>query len=215
MFDFNGIKKAVFHYYLPPVSEILTFQTFTSRFTRESGFNFIYLFNKSAVSAPQYQLYDNNLVDSLTRQTAAGTKGNPVFVYSHFLMPHAPYAYNSEGRPFSDITRIRTFNEARYEYVEYLKYTNKKMLSLFDHILAHSKEKPIIVFVSDHGFRQLNPEIDKQYHFMNIAAVHLPSGNYSGFYDGITPVNIFRQVLNAQFGQQLPLLKDSTIFIPD
>jgi hypothetical protein len=48
---------------------------------------------------------------------------------------------------------------------------------------------------------------------MNLCAVFLPGCNYSGFYDGLSPVNTFRVILNSQFGQQFSLLKDSSIFL--
>jgi len=67
--------------------------------------------------------------------------------------------------------------------------------------------------MSDHGFRQLADTTAKKYYFMNLNAVYLPAGNYSGFYDGMSNVNQFRVILNAQFGQKLPLLKDSIIFL--
>ena len=41
----------------------------------------------------------------------------------------------------------------------------------------------------------------------------MPDGNNSGFYDGMSNVNQFRVLLNSQFKQKLPLLKDSTNFL--
>jgi hypothetical protein len=58
-----------------------------------------------------------------------------------------------------------------------------------------------------------NEKVDPKYHFMNLNSVYIPDGNYTGFYDGMLNVNQFRVILNSQFGQKLPLLKDYTSFI--
>jgi hypothetical protein len=67
--------------------------------------------------------------------------------------------------------------------------------------------------MSDHGFRQFKEPVDKKYYFSNLISIYLPDGNYSGFYDGMSNVNMFRAFLNTEFGQNLPILKDSTIFL--
>jgi hypothetical protein len=57
--------------------------------------------------------------------------------------------------------------------------------------------------------------VEEKYYFMNLCAVHLPSGNYSVFNDSLTGVNMFRALLNTQYGQRLPFLKDSTSYLRD
>jgi len=94
-----------------------------------------------------------------------------------------------------------------------LKYSNRKLLELIDHIRKNSPRPPVIILMSDHGFRQLPEGSDQKYYFMNLNAVYLPNGNYAGFYDGMSNVNQFRVILNSQFNQKLPLLKDSTSFL--
>jgi hypothetical protein len=51
--------------------------------------------------------------------------------------------------------------------------------------------------------------------FYNQNAVYYPDGDYSALYDSISGVNQFRVVLNKMFGQKLPLLRDSVIFLRD
>jgi hypothetical protein len=190
---------------------LFTAQTFIQRFRKEASFNF---FSKKTVQwLETYDLANDRTVDSLTRQTALSPTKDPKFVYCHFTMPHHPYFFDRNGQPFRFSDSVGFYDRLRMQYTEYLQYTNKKLLSLIDHIKQNSARPPVILLASDHGFRQFYKKTDKKYYFMNFVALHLPSGNYDGFYDGITPVNIFRQVLNAQFGQRLPLLKDSTSFI--
>jgi len=100
-------------------------------------------------------------------------------------------------------------------YIEYLQYSNKKLLSLVDFIRTNSSRPPVIIVMADHGFRQLPVDVDRKYHFMNLNAVYFPGGNYSGFYDGMSNVNQFRVILNTLFRQDLPLLKDSTSFLTE
>ncbi|MFZ9387413.1 MAG: sulfatase-like hydrolase/transferase, partial [Chitinophagaceae bacterium] len=213
MFDFCGLKKTILHYYLPPIRDVLTFQTFTNKLQREIGYNFKNLFKKPIKFKGEYLLYDNNLIDSLTRHSALTRSNAPKFVYSHFLMPHPPFAFNEDGNPFYDIKRVRSFAEAQTEYVQYLKYTNKKIISLIDYIIKFSNPKPIIMLISDHGYREIPSEFESTYSFMNLSSIYLPDGDYLNFYSSMSNVNLFRTLLNVKFGQKIPLLIDSLSFI--
>ncbi len=211
LFDFNNQEKAVTKYYFLPKRLILTSQTFIRRFLTNAGFNF---FSKQTVERLiNHDLNNDRKLDSLTRQAALQKDQRPKFVYCHFTMPHAPYYFDRDGRPFSLNDSLGLFDQLKIQYTEFLQYTNKRLLSLIDHIKLKSRIPPVILLLSDHGFRQFVGNADKKYYFMNLTAVHLPSGNYAGFYEGISPVNIFRQILNSEFNQRLPLLKDSTSFI--
>ncbi len=89
-------------------------------------------------------------------------------------------------------------------------YTNKKLLELIDYIKTNAEQPPVIILMSDHGFRQFeeNEKVDNKYHFMNLNAVLLPNRNYSGFYDGMSNVNQFRVDFKfIEFGQKLPTVE--------
>jgi hypothetical protein len=45
--------------------------------------------------------------------------------------------------------------------------------------------------------------------------VHFPKGNYSWFYPGMSNINQFPVLLNSEFEQNLPLQKDSFIYLKD
>jgi hypothetical protein len=51
------------------------------------------------------------------------------------------------------------------------------------------------------------PEAMKK-RFPNFTAVYLPDGNYEKFYPALTPVNLFRLILNQYFGTKLDVLED-------
>jgi hypothetical protein len=127
-------------------------------------------------------------------------------------MPHHPYYFDSTGRelPFEQLTEHQ--KNDRNAYISYLVYTNKRLLALIDHIFQQASSPPIIILLSDHGFRQLPPDVARKYFFMNLIAVLLPGKDYSRFKPMMSNVNVIRSVLNSTFNQQLTMLPDSTIF---
>jgi len=101
----------------------------------------------------------------------------------------------------------------KQNYTEYLQYCNQRILELINEIFASAKQPPVVMLLGDHGFRHVEKKEDHKYAFMNLNAIYLPDKNYSKFYDSISNVNQFRVFFNTEFGQQLPLLKDSTVYL--
>jgi len=131
-------------------------------------------------------------------------------------MPHPPYYYDSLGNRTSEnlLTHKNYFSKSAY--ISYLKYTNEKLLELVDYIQSNNRRPAIIILMGDHGFRQSSDfTYLNKYQWMNLNAIFLPDKNYSAFYKGISNVNQFRVILNTEFEQILPLLKDSIILIPN
>jgi phosphoglycerol transferase MdoB-like AlkP superfamily enzyme len=156
---------------------------------------------------------NNENLFNLTLKTAAQKTTTPKFVLTHLMMPHYPYYFDKNGKefPFESLEEGQQTNH--HNYIEYLQYSNKKLLDLIDHILKNSSFPPIIVLMGDHGFRHFTQPVDAKYHFNNLAAVYLPGKKYSAFTDSLTNVNLLRAVLNTTFGQQLPYLKDTAIIM--
>jgi hypothetical protein len=140
---------------------------------------------------------------------------SPKFVYTHLVMPHHPYYYDSLGNktPLADLTQLHGFDKAAA--ASYLVYSNKKLLALIDTIQLNSRNPPIIILASDHGFREMTTDKDKKTMFLNLDAVFFPNKDYRSFYKGMSNVNLFRIILNTQFRQQLNLLTDSTVYLKD
>ncbi len=200
--------------FLPKRTSYITAQTFVKRILTDLGFHLIDKFNISFVLrySRNVDLRNNNKVIRLTTETAS-IDVRPKFVYSHLMMPHYPYYFDNRGRqrPPEDLTtELITDTSA---FVDYLQYANGVYLSLIDTILKRSTTPPIIILAGDHGFRNFKERGDKKYHFMNLAAVYRPDGNYGSYYPRISNVNQFRVLFNDQFKQELLLLKDSTIFL--
>lgn len=148
--------------------------------------------------------------DSLTLEVLKGEIGtkesSPKFVYTHLMMPHPPYLYNEKGQKL-DIAAT-----PEQQYLSFLRYTNGQLLKTVKAILQNAAKPPFIILLSDHGYRNDNLPEPTPYRFSNLAAVYLPSKKADIFYKGMSNVNIFRAVLNHQFRQNLPLLRDSTCY---
>ncbi len=217
VFDFEGQPARVRETFLPVKTRLITAQTFLHRFDKEIRFNLVSRWkSKKNLEILTYNNKNNNEnIYTLTWKLAQKKMANPKFVYTHLMMPHYPYYFDKSGKeqPFETLLEGNQVNKG--SYIEYLQYANKKLLALVDHILKSSATPPIIVLMGDHGFRHFKQPVEPKYHFLNLASVHLPSKNYSGFNDSLTGVNFFRTILNTAFNQQLPYLKDSTSYLKD
>ena len=213
IFDFKNQPAHKYTAFLPYGTALITSSTFLDRLkndlrpTAEKG-----KFGKSLQHKLLYEYQDfNDTIINLTNDLAVKSTSSPKFVYTHLIMPHYPYYFDSKERPLPAEKLFGLKNTNSHDYVEYLQYTNKKLLQLIDRILAGSAKPPIIILLADHGFRQLRSTVDHKYDFVNLNAVYFPNRKYDNMFDSIENVNEFRVVFNSLFGQKLPLLKDSTI----
>jgi chromate transport protein ChrA len=217
VFDFDGQPARTIETFLPAKTRLITTQTFLSRFNKEIRFNLVsrWRSKKNLKIITYYNKNNNGNIYSLTWKLAEQKTSQPKFVYAHLMMPHYPYYFDRNGKeqPFEKLLEGNQSNKEAY--IEYLNYSNKKIIELVQHILQSSASPPIIVLAGDHGFRHFNEQVESKYYFLNLVSVHLPSKNYTNFSDSLTGVNLFRAVLNAQYGQQLPFLKDSTSYLKD
>jgi hypothetical protein len=216
IFDFEGNPSPIIPTFLPNKTRLITSQTFTRRIIRDLGYHLATTFKIPSV-IKQYKTSDKRNNELLFDKTwnIAGKAGKPKFVYTHLMMPHHPFFYDSLGNELPIETLVDGHYYDKAARISYLKYANKKLLALIDHILATSASPPIIILMGDHGFREFTEKIDTRYIYMNLNAVLLPDGNYSGFYKGQSNINQLRILLNTEFHQRLPMLRDSTIFIDE
>ncbi|HNU13687.1 MAG TPA: hypothetical protein PKI55_04455, partial [Chitinophagaceae bacterium] len=214
IFRFNRLPAVTDETFIPAATSFITSQTLLSRIEEELGYHLVHSLNmrKFLKRINLKDLNNNEKIISRTTEIASQKNGTPKFVYSHLMMPHYPYYFNKEGLPY-DWQTLEHYNNDRERYIQYLQFCNSKFLGLIDHIIKNSPVPPIIVFISDHGFRQTKNPSSISEVYNNFNAVLLPERNYAGFYSSISLVNQFRAVLNTSFRQQLPMLKDSTVFI--
>jgi hypothetical protein len=154
----------------------------------------------------------------------------PVFVFAHVMIPHPPFVFGSDGEeinpdyPYSlhdASSLIRKRGLTRDEYVDryrdQLMFANSRLESALEAILSRSAEPPLIILQSDHGPGSLLDWEDPENTYLKermtiLNAYYLPDGGDAQLYEGITPVNTFRVVLNSYFGTDLELLRDESYF---
>ena len=156
----------------------------------------------------------NNDIINLLNKSLLQKSDKPKFCYAHFAMPHAPYFRDSTGALIESKALQQGYylSDTRY-FLSYLKYTNTVITSLVNKIIQHNPEA-LIVVMSDHGFRDYNHH--KEFYppaFDNICAVRFLYKNTLPYKDSLSGVNFFRYLFNSQYNQQLPYLKDSTIWL--
>ena len=132
----------------------------------------------------------------------------PQFVYGHFLITHEPHLYDSVGMLHTELLDT----DPMKTYTTQIKYANLVIDDLVTYILRHNKKNTIIIVMGDHGFRRLPKELN-DFRFPNLMAIYFPDTHYGRLYPNMSPVNLFRIVLNQYFDQHLPLLKDSSILV--
>lgn len=166
--------------------------------------------------------WERKIEDNYTRNNEAVLRGvlqpnaakdkRPVFTYLHLMMPHLPFVFDSTGKrttPFRE-RKSYTLEEVDDAYLQYLVYTNRKILAFLRKLKQQDNGKAVILLMSDHGYRGTARKNNKLAWY-NFNAVYLPNGQYAGWYDGMTNVNQFRVLFNTLFHQRLPLLKDSIV----
>ena len=216
IFDILGQPRQAWSSLLPAKANYITAQTFLSRIYKDLYFNLITRFK-----IPWFvndALYHNKITNEYllnkTLQTAA-KKDGPKFCYTHLQLPHPPFYFDSAGRELPADSLFDESNKRRY--LDYLKYSNTRLLALVDGIQKASSKPPVIVLMSDHGFRNFGFKQpgDSAYYFSNLIAISLPQKNYASVPDSLSAVNVFRMILNTEFNQHLPLLADSTFYLKD
>lgn len=197
---------------LPTKTEFITAQTLFSRLNKFIEQNFAGKLGEAEKKRKtNLSNLNNHKIFDLTEANIHSTIAKPKFVYTHFLFPHFPYFYDQNGNLNPENKIADSSLRDTSAYLGYLLYANKRILTLIDDILKNSRELPVIILVSDHGFRWFPAEkFSPEYSFNNMLAILLPDKKYAGFYNGISNVNLFRVLFNTEFNQHFPLLKDST-----
>lgn len=214
IFDIQKNPSPVRESFLPLKTKLITSQTFISRLKRD-------LFHLLLIGKFEIKWLSKDLMYSthhanqkIIKAILTDTSYNqnrPRFVYSHIEMPHPPFYYNKYGQEKTKEQIIKD-GEGIVPYLDHLPKTNEVLKQIVNSILAHAKKPVAIVLMGDHGFRNGQT---KEFKFRNMNAVYMSSGNYSGFYDSITNVNVYRVLFNNLFKASLPLKKDSTVFLID
>lgn len=150
----------------------------------------------------------------------------PLFVFAHVIAPHLPYVLNENCEKVKGWESAGSAKLDAPFYVKQLICVNKMTEETVGAILSKSQTPPIIVLQSDHGWHATLEEppeetiesvsmIPEQYvreRMRNFAAFYLPGDGEKIMYDSVTPVNIFRLILNHYFKTQYPILDDRNYY---
>ena len=140
----------------------------------------------------------------------------PVFVFNHFMIPHKPFIFGSNGESLNPVSLEPGQGETsfrNYNYIEQLEFANKKILISIDEILLNSETDPIIIIQSDHGSEfpdSATHENKIREKMANFSSYRLPNNGEKILYDEITPVNSFRVIFNYYFNGDYELLEDKS-----
>lgn len=212
IFDFLGHPSPVIPMLLPGRTKPITEQTLISRIRKDLGYHFYtdLPWMSDWFDLPGTNLRNNLKIYNLSIEKASITHSNPTFTYTHLLMPHSPYYFKATGeiRPRSEWNR-----RDDQALLEYIQYSNQELLKLVDSIRVNSNRPVAILLIGDHGLRTYSKSVPRINYFNTLVSVLLPNKKYDQFYSNISHVNLLRATLNSIFNEQLPRLKDSTIFL--
>lgn len=218
IFQVSGQPQLTIQPFTPVSTRLIESQTMINRLMKDLGYLLIkWGVSKKAHGDNAYTTMNNNnkVIANLKKQVVVNSS-KPRFTYSHLMMPHFPYYFDSLGKatPLSQIVDDKANYWQVDKYLSYLKYTNVVLLNLVDHILQHSVKPPVIILLSDHGFRLFSEKVDNKYHFYNLNATYLPSQYTINFPDSISNISYMRSLVNLLFRQHFGTNKQEKFFIP-
>ena len=219
VFDLAGNPSRVEQSFLPLKTKLITDRTLFAYLRRDIGWMF-YTGKFKIKWLTEHTLFkqmDNtNKFIELVKKESMARSAKPRFVYMHVYMPHTPYYYDKFGNLKDEVTVYNDiYKLSPQPFLDFLPYTNMRIRELVNAIQQNTNGNAVIVLMGDHGFRYgaTGPHPDN--YFQNQNAIYFPDRDYHLLNDSISGVNQFRIVFNKLFNQNIPLLKDSTIFLQD
>jgi phosphoglycerol transferase MdoB-like AlkP superfamily enzyme len=197
--------------------EILLGETFFYKARRDIWWTIKIFFKDSALSRKSLDLMEEDILRM--KQAFEGAvyearkiKSAPQFTYCHFLNAHGPWYFDSSGKRL-DPMRTSLAGANRDDYINNIIYANKSfIIPVVDSIKKNAKRPYVIILQGDHGYTEY-PKHKKNLVFRNLNAWYFSDRDYSGLYESLSSVNTFRVILNKYFGANIPLLKDSSIYL--
>jgi len=166
----------------------------------------------SSSAVKDHYLQQKFILDSIDESVSLKS---PKYVFGHVEKPHGPFVFEPDGAFIEEDAyyRDKYFSAIDKEYdrlgnIKQVEYINRRMIRLVNEIKKVDKEA-IIIIHSDHGLLEneiLNGRL------ANLFAIYFPDKDYSNLYPTITPINIFRVVLDKYFSAGLELLPDNSYY---
>lgn len=138
----------------------------------------------------------------------------PKFVFVHLIVPHPPFVFAEDGARTDALSFLNDKNQYPADkyadgYTMQLTFINREITRIVQAIIGGSDVPPVIVIQGDHG-----PWIQTRERRLTILNAYYLPGHGDEIYETITPVNTFRVILNAYFGEEYDLLEDHSYFSP-
>jgi hypothetical protein len=125
----------------------------------------------------------------------------PQFTYAHLFMPHTPFGFDSTGNIIPPSVG-KTAAQDCDDYLQYMVYTNKLMITFLDRLIKSTNGESVIVLASDHGYRaSCSTTLSTAKHSV-LLSYYLPAG-YEKIKDipGASNMQTFSILFNTIFPQ--------------
>lgn len=178
-------------------------------------------------SHPGYRLHRDRIRFALQylSRPAADT-GAPRWTFVHILAPHPPFVFDAHGDPVQpDYPYVLLDGSAypgemrdyRHQYIQQLRYVNRNLLASLISLVDEKGHEAAIVIQADHGpGTQLNwDSYDATNHRERLGillAYRAPDGAGSLPGEVLSPVNLYRALINRSLGTELPLVENRSYF---
>lgn len=178
-----------------------------------------------------YDAWRNQLLNYFNQMEAIiDNNPDPSYVFCHLMLPHPPFVFDIQGnginppRPFStnDFSKfIRaggTQEEYKEEYIKQLLFTNYRLQQTIDTILSKNNNA-LIIISSDHGPRLLLDQTsinESQFHeaLPIFLAYKIPEQDIINLEKVISPVNLYRVIINYYCMTEYKMLPDNCYYSP-
>jgi hypothetical protein len=191
-------------------------QTLSSRIIRDIGWKFNRLGQIELIEQENpkgYHLYRNSYNwEKLVEELSSADNKVPRFVYVHLMLPHEPFYLNADGSLAPDSSVLYPLNP-RPPYIQQVRYANKLIMKLIGLANKKGKRERVVIIEGDHGYKFFSEAEQPIKTFDNLNAYYFSDGVNHSLYDGISPVNTFRVILNKYFCQSFSLLRDSSVYL--
>lgn len=193
---------------------------------------YLYLLGKTSMLMPFIDAEEKiqereRIICTFSKLPFVQDKLQPSFVFSHLILPHPPYLFDSEGNfPNETILNAPQNWSNTPGYLQQVLYANKMIKQTVNHLFSEYGElKPIIILTSDHGpaYSYSSNKVnfgsvtDFEERSKPFTAIFFPgmSNQLLERYDSISSVNLMRLVLKLYLDQNIDLLDDKLFSLQD
>ncbi|NLE06762.1 MAG: hypothetical protein GX638_18430 [Crenarchaeota archaeon] len=158
-----------------------------------------------------------NMISFVTEKLGRVNRDEPVFVYSHLMLPHMPFMFDKNGN-----LNIALYHQNWDYYLGHYQFTISVIEELITNILSQygPDDQPVIILQSDHGARNkktTNPEskdladYPEEYKTLIMNALFIPQCEPNQFKEDMNPVNTFPLIYNCLFGDSIPMVESGSV----